>query len=238
MKKVFCGLLITIFSVFSLLFFGLRTDDNSKHSSCSACFSGKYSSGGAEYSAEDINSINIKWIGGRVTISESDGKVLSFSEESYGKKLGEDQKLHWRIEKGESSKGKLIIEAEDPSVSNKWSRLKKSLPEKNLTVYVPKNLDNLSLIVVNSVCDIKESTTKAFYLSGVGGTLDVSSLKCDKIDVDGVNLNLNVKLNDNAGYSVYRDGVFDGFVGEDEQIFGDGKIKINLKGVNCKLKTL
>jgi|GEM_PF-6750802 len=240
MKKVFGSIFFAVFSAFSLLFFGEKIGSNLKHSSysASACFFNKYSSNGAEYNAKDIDSIDISWIGGEVNILESEKDVLFFKEDSHGKELSENQKLHWCIEKGKSGKGKLIIEPEDPSISNKWSWWKKSLPKKDLTVYVPKNLERVSLNIVGSVCDFKESTAKKICLSGVGGSLNLAPLNCDKVSVNGTSLDLNIKLNDTAGYTVCRDGVFDGLIGKDEKVYGDGKIKISLEGVKCRLKTL
>lgn len=240
MKKVFGSIFFVVCSVFSLLFFGARIGSNLEQSShsASACFFNKYYSGGAEYNAKEINSVDINWIRGKVTILESDKKVLSFSEESNVEKLSEDQKLHWRIKKGRGGKGKLIIEPEAPSGPNKWRLWKKSLPKKDLTVYVPKGLDRVSLNVVNSDCDFKESTAKEIYLSGVDGSLDLAPLECDEVNVNGTGLDLNIKLSDAAGYTLYRDGVFNGLIGQDKMVYGDGKIKINLQGVNCKLRTL
>ena len=103
---------------------------------------------------------------------------------------------------------------------------------------MPKNLERVSLNIVGSVCDFKKSTSKRICLSGVGGSLNLAPLNCDKVSVNGTSLDLNIKLNETAGYTLYRDGVFDGLIGQDEMVYGDGKIKISLEGVKCRLKTL
>ena len=51
-------------------------------------------------------------------------------------------------------------------------------------------------------------------------------------------LNLGVKPENNIGAIVCRNGVFNGMVGKDKKIYGEGKIQINLKGVNNRYKII
>ena len=236
MMKILCSLFLVIASVFAFTFSGIFSKDRNPRSISGYDWSFlDYKVGGSEYETKNVYSVNIHWIGGKVTVIESDGDRLYFKEDSYNKELSENQKLHWCIKRREGNKKKLNIFAEKPFVLTKlWQ--KKELPKKDLTVYTPRKLKEVSFDVVDCDCEFNNGTANRVGLNGVGSVLKLSPVDCEKIDVDGTELNLEIKLRNSVGVEVCRNGVYDGMIGKDKKVFGNGEIKVNIEGVNNKYK--
>lgn len=182
-----------------------------------------YSVGGAEYDSGSINSMDVNWISGSVYIVESEDSKLSFYENLYGKEVKDEERLHWCI-----CAKRLFLSATKPGISVVTT------VKKDLKLYVPKNMKIVFLNVVGSSVNYTNITANKLKISGTDSKFDFSFLKCEELNVNGVNHELNIVLFDNLGATVKSNGICSGFIGKKKEMYGDGRVKIKIDGVNIR----
>ena len=116
-------------------------------------------SGEQSFAAAEVKSLEINWINGAVKLEPWDGASLTLSEKSE-RKLSEDECLRWKLTDGKLS---VLICANGT----------RELPEKTLTVLVPREWCAETLTVDTTSADVTARELK------VGGTLLLSSTSGD-----------------------------------------------------------
>ena len=178
-------------------------------------------SGNAEYDSSLINKLDLNWTGGKILIIESAKKNLYFEENFHSQEIREEEKMHWCI-----SDGKLFITYTKPGVI-----LTKNLV-KDLSLCIPKKLSSIAFNVVNSSLEYKIITAKKIDSNDVNSNLDLSFLESKKLNISGVNSKVKINLHKDFGATVTVSGVSSGFLGDKEEKYGPGKLKVNISGVN------
>ena len=187
----------------------------------------EFIAGGSDYGSDSINSLDINWSGGKILIVESDEKKLYFKENVHGEKITDEQKIHWCI-----NGKKLFITYTKPGVTITNSLVK------NLSLCVPKKLKYASFNVVNSSINYKKITVEKIDTNNVNSNLELEFLDCKKLNVSGVNSEINFVLHENLGAKINLSGISGGFLGDREEKYGKGKLKVNISGVNIKYKVV
>ena len=151
----------------------------------------RYTAGNAEIS-ERVESIDIDWIGGSVTILSYDGDTVRIRED--GDIDDPDHQLHWFLEGG-----KLHV---------KYSASKlffSSPPTKDLTVEIPLGwacrLSSVEIEIVSASLDVRDIQAKELSVEGVSGNMDIqkvsaSTLKLETVSGAVVAHDLNTSLID------------------------------------------
>ncbi len=115
-----------------------------------------------ELDTENINSVEISWVSGDVTVKLYDGNTIKFSEDVY-KDAGEEIRLHYYVDVDE-----LKIKFAESGYDGM------SLEEhKNLTVYIPKNmqLDAIEVETVSANVFVENLSLNEFEFQSVSGNL-------------------------------------------------------------------
>lgn len=135
---------------------------------------GNYTYGGTEFDPAEIDSVEIEWISGDITIQE--GTKVSFSEHSTSQ-LDEDEQMGYRIE------GKtLIIKAYTRS---QWWGF--STPNKDLALTLPPELMKLDIEVVSADVNMSGNfTINQLSLEGVSGSWRMGDMICENVDMETV----------------------------------------------------
>lgn len=139
----------------------------------------KYSVGNFEYQAEEIDSIEINWVKGNITLVESDNTTLSVKES--GNKLNENQKLRYLIE-GKTLKIQFWKSRYNGRIDSR---------EKDLTVEIPKNL-NIDIDQVSGNVISKKLITKSLDINCVSGNTRIDSLSATSLNIDNVSGKVNI----------------------------------------------
>lgn len=163
----------------------------------------KYSVGNFEYDGTNIEKIDINWVGGKVTVIESDSSDLSVSEN--GEDLKDSEKLHYRIN-GNTLTIHYCKSGYVGVIGNE---------NKQLTVEVPKNIE-LSVDGVSCGIEADTLTQKKLYVECVSGNVVINKIECEKVDINGVSGDISIN-----GITANRLNV--------ENVSGD----IELSGVSC-----
>ena len=135
-----------------------------------------YSVGSFE-SDEKIDSVEINWQSGKVTVVAYDGKTLKCTE---SESENDNRKMRWLIEDG-----KLTVQFSKP---NLWLGIG-SNGKKELAVYIPRDFLPLTEVRVNNVSsDVSADSIECadLVIDNVSGELSVSNAECDMLCVDTV----------------------------------------------------
>ncbi len=134
----------------------------------------RYTAGSGEVETRNINRLVIDWVAGSVTVEPWDGDTISLSETEVEE---ESHRLRW-LQEGST----LTVRFCD-------SKAKGDVPEKTLTVKIPKDLtEDLDAVQVNTVSsDISVTGLGAAFLEfhGVSGSLSVDGYYRD-MDIETV----------------------------------------------------
>ena len=168
MKKI---ILLGILSAMCICFAGcgmiLQIDDSITEAAYAD--SDQYIAGDFTYNAADVETIEVSWRIGRVTLRESDAATLSVSES--GKELEPDAQVqHWL------ENGTLHIQFCQPG------RIHVDDEDKHLTLELPKNI---VLAVQSTSADICADTLeqKSVTFSTVSGNTQVGTLAANEVDL-------------------------------------------------------
>ncbi len=143
------------------LFFGGGSDD--------------YTYGPATLNAAQIDEVEVEWVSGDITITESENDTISFDETS-NKALKHDEQLGYRIDGR-----KLIIVQTD---QNYWFG---SAPSKDLQLSLPSMLYKLNLETVSAdVTMTGDFTIHEVDMESLSARLDIAELSCNEISLESV----------------------------------------------------
>jgi len=124
--------------------------------------------------ADGIDSININWVSGEVTVIPHDGddiKIIEYAQ----RKLSDNEKLRYTV-----SGSTLEIRFRDRGFSGR-------MPRKRLEVFVPRELsENMTLLSVNSTSGsirVEDFETASLNLSSVSGAISISGIVSPRIDL-------------------------------------------------------
>lgn len=139
-----------------------------------------YNTGASEIPVNGINSIEIEWVSGDITVQYYDGETIKLSEE----KNSSAEELRWITEEGEL-KIKFCKSGYTPSVN---------LKEKNLTVYIPRNMaiTKLDIDNVSGNTNISEITASKLSCDTTSGNMYADGA-FNSISADSVSGNVRVE---------------------------------------------
>lgn len=139
----------------------------------------QYSAGPAELTDTDIQSIEINWLSGSVTISAYDGDTLQILEDD---DYPEDQKVRYLVQNQ-----KLIIQY--CKASSGWQFFRK-MPDKQLTLLIPSSmaskLHSLNIEAVSADCEITGIAAEACDFETVSGNINTTQLQAGVLDAETV----------------------------------------------------
>lgn len=137
--------------------------------------------GEKSFSAAEIRSLDLDWTSGSVSVERWDGSEVVVREKA-ASRLSEDQSLRWKL-----TGGKLLIL---PCANNV-----RNLPEKELSVLVPKGLTLESVLVDSASASVLVSALEVkgvIDLDAASGSLRVEDCLCGEIDLDSASGSQNV----------------------------------------------
>ena len=170
---------------------------------------GKYSVGSFTYNAEDVNTVEINWVGGEIEIVQSENATLSVTENSDS--LDSEEQMHHYIRSGKliihycesghrgeinSAKKKLRVEipvgidVDIDNVSADITAGEMSVGDFELT-NVSGNVDfavitaskDIDIEIVSGTIEAESIFARAFSVEGVSGDIDVKKISADEIEV-------------------------------------------------------
>ena len=147
--------------------------------------SAAYTAGDFTYNEDSIDSVEINWISGNVSVEESVMDELSVHEEC-GEELSEDYQLHYLIKDR-----KLIIQFCKSGAD--FDALKK-----DLYVTLPILLDNVSVNVVSAASELSSSAS-TIDINTVSGAVWLGIDQCEKLYMNSVSGDLNVYTDSSLG---------------------------------------
>ena len=137
----------------------------------------RYTAGGAKLDADDVDSLHVDWIDGKIKIELYDGDTVQFFEES-SRKLKENEQLHYY-----NKNGRLNIRYKKSE-----RKLFASNHGKNLTIRVPektaRSLKTMNVDTVSSDTNIKGIEVKKVVMDSTSGQFELTDCKI-------LDLNLN-----------------------------------------------
>ncbi len=179
-----------------------------------------YFIGSGSYNKNEVKSLDISWVSGEVRILVSDSDNMEIKEDLHGKEVGCSQRLHWKIQDG-----KLTLAPVRPGESPSNIR-------RDLTIYVPKKLESVTLDVVGTKVSYHNANAAKICMNLTGCYIDVSLLNADEVNVDGTASKVKICLLKELGAEVKSRGVATkGWLdGENTEKYGNGSCKINFNG--------
>ncbi len=149
--------------------------------------SGDYTYGPATLNASQIDEVEVEWVSGDITITESENDTISFDETS-NKALEHDEQLGYRIDGR-----KLIIVQTD---QNYWFG---SAPSKDLQLSLPSMLYKLNLETVSAdVTMTGDFTIHEVDMESVSARLDIDELSCNEISLESVSGRMDLTVGKTA----------------------------------------
>ncbi len=132
---------------------------------------GKYSAGDFTYSAEDVKTVEINWVGGDIEIVQSESAALSVTEN--GESLDSEEQMHHYVRAG-----KLIIH-----YCESGYRGEIDTAHKKIRVEIPAGVD---LDIDNVSADITLGNLKVrdFEVSNVSGNMQLAGITANDIDIE------------------------------------------------------
>lgn len=185
-----------------------------------------YIVGDGSYLKSEVQDLDVSWVGGNVTIAVSDLDEFLVKEDLHGKKVDDNQKMHWKIQDG-----KLTLTPVKPG--KKPSNLKR-----DLTIHVPKNLESVTLNTVATKITCEVGNLSKFDINVTASDADISLLKAKKLNINGTSANIGVRLlgglrADLTSSGVAIEGKFDG---KHSKKSDNSQCKIVIKGVALTYK--
>ena len=127
--------------------------------------------------ATGVNSINVDWIAGGITVKPYDGDKIEITEYAQ-RELKDDEKLYTQ-----SSGGTLLIRFREQTKVTIVN-----MPQKRLDVLVPRglseDLDRLTVGSVSGSIDAGYFSANSIDLNSISGRIDISNSTANKLKVD------------------------------------------------------
>lgn len=138
-------------------------------------YDGNYTAGGGRIAGR-VNSIDISWIEGQVTIVYHDGADIILSETASAK-MAEDEELRWQLD-GTTLRIKYAASG---------FRSMKNL-DKQLTVRLPESFraENVDISVVSADVQLEKLLADAVELESVSGGINAAQVQTDRLAVSTV----------------------------------------------------
>lgn len=150
-----------------------------------------YKSGNFEYTANEIDNIELNWHSGKINILRSDKENLSVSENN--DKLEESQQLHY------------FIDGSTIKINYCKSRYVGKIDEKqkNILVEIPEKI-NLDINTLNSDVSADDLSLSNLDIKIANGSLNVNTLESDKMDfnISNGSLNINTLRSDEIAFNI------------------------------------
>lgn len=146
----------------------------------------KYSIADGKINVDDIRSIDLDWISGKIKIEEYSGSNIEFYEEN-SSNLKEDDKMRYMVDGG-----KLKIKFKKPYMGFGFQ---KSL-NKTLVVRIPISMEDglteLKIDNVSSSVNIEALITNTLTLDSVSGEISIKNLIAKELDIKTVSGTVNI----------------------------------------------
>jgi DUF4097 and DUF4098 domain-containing protein YvlB len=170
---------------------------------------GKYSVGDFTYNAEDVNTVEINWVGGEIEIVQSENATLSVTEN--GDSLDSEEQIHHYIRAGKliihycesghrgeinSAKKKLRVEIPEgvdldiDNVSADITFWEINVSDFELTdvsgdvTFAGITAKDIDIEIVSGKIDAKSVCARAFSVNGVSGNINAAKIDADEIDIE------------------------------------------------------
>lgn len=198
-----------------------------------------YKSGNFEYTANEIDNIELNWHSGKINILRSDKENLSVSENN--DKLEESQQLHYFID-GSTIKINYCKSRYVGKIDEKQKNILVEIPEKiNLDINTLNSdvsaddlsLSNLDIKIANGSLNVNTLESDKMNATIGNGKTSLGVAKCNLLDLNTFNGDVEITLLDNLGAEVLTRigaGEFktekEYVVNREKKIFGSGECKI------------
>ena len=217
--------------------------------------SGNYTYGAASVDASQIDEVEVDWVSGDITITESEDDTISFSETA-NKTLKNDEQLGYRIE------GRTLVIVQ--TTEEYWFG---NAPSKDLQLTLPSMLYALTLETVSAdVTMTGDFTLHELDMETVSGRIEMNELSCSEIsmdsvsgrmdltvgktapkqiDVSAVSANVTLHWPEGEGFTAEMDAVsgntsceFSTISHDDSIVYGNGACEIECESVSGDLDIL
>ncbi len=217
--------------------------------------SGNYTYGAATLNAAQIDEVEVEWVSGDITITESKGETISFSETS-SKTLEQNEQLGYRLE---GHKLIIVQTTQDYWFGNAPSKdLQLSLPpmlyalnleavSADVTLTGDFSLHELDMETVSGRIEINELNCNDISLESVSGRMDLTVGKTapKQIDVSAVSANVTIYWPENEGFTAEMEAI-SGDISSDFStishngriVYGNGACEIECDSVSGDLDIL
>ena len=149
--------------------------------------SGNYTYGGASVAASQIDEVEVDWVSGDITITESKDDTISFSETST-KSLKENEQLGYRIE------GRTLVIVQ--TTQDYWFG---NAPSKDLQLALPSMLYALTLEAVSAdVTMTGDFSLHELDMETVSGRIEINKLSCSEISMESVSGRMDLTIGQTA----------------------------------------
>lgn len=198
-----------------------------------------YKSGNFEYTANEIDNIELNWHSGKINILRSDKENLSVSENN--DKLEESQQLHYFID-GSTIKINYCKSRYVGKIDEKQKNILVEIPEKiNLDINTLNSdvsaddlsLSDLDIKIANGSLNVNTLESDKMNATVGNGRTSLGVAKCNLLDLNTFNGDVEITLLDNLGAEVLTRigaGEFktekEYVVNREKKIFGSGECKI------------
>lgn len=145
-----------------------------------------YSTGSGEVAADSINSIDIDWVNGKVTVAYYDGETVSFTEEE---QTDPDYRLRYKLD----DDGELEIEFCKDTIAKDISGFNVNRLSKDLTVYIPQGmaLSKLDIDDVSAEVSIDAITANVLKIDTVSGGITAAGV-FNSVNIDSVSATASI----------------------------------------------
>ncbi len=184
-----------------------------------------YHSMGEYYPPDNVDTLNVNWVGGRVEIIGYNEKEY-FVEEAATRQLMEDERLSYTFEGNTFSI--FYVASEETLIDDAY---------KKVEIRVPQQLaDKLKSVNVNTNGEVvfRNFTAESITVNNIDSSVSLESVysKNTKIETEGGNVNM--KVDGGVGYSVdfkSRKGKLNSYIdnGKNRYICGDGTYPYTVK---------
>ncbi|MCM1514352.1 MAG: DUF4097 domain-containing protein [Anaeroplasma bactoclasticum] len=140
------------------------------------------------FPSNDIEIVEINWIGGKVNVEETNEDNIRFSE-NYSEKTGkdEDNLLRYRMRNNQ-----LTIQF----CKSKWFIKQSVRNDKTLTIYLPTQLyKKVKIETINANIDVQGKESDVYYplkIDSVSGNIRISQAHLSRLDIDNVSGRIDI----------------------------------------------
>ena len=140
------------------------------------------------FPSNDIEIVEINWIGGKVNVEETNEDNIRF-QENYSEKTGkdEDNLMRYRMRNNQ-----LTIQF----CKSKWFINQSVRNDKTLTIYLPVQLyKKVKIVTVNANIDVQCKESNVYYplkIDSVSGNIRISQAHLSHLDIDNVSGRIDI----------------------------------------------